>query len=175
MPGCGERLCRPWPVTARVASRPACGSPLQVCGGGCPRLPRRLGSAWWAAAPPASTRLSTSSRYRDGVWPRGGLAPAHEGAVPALPGSQRVLGWFSGLLVLFQPGRWCWGAAWGSPDPTSLPEPLWLGQVPLPSPLPWAVHSGLRLVAVSSSQVIFLESNNQQESASLKAVVIQQE
>lgn len=45
----------------------------------------------------------------------------------------------------------------------------------LPSPLPWAVHSGLRLVAVSSSQVIFLESNNQQESASLKAVVIQQE
>lgn len=85
--------------------------------------------------------------------------------------SQQLLGCFSGLPALLQPGRCCWGASWGSPDPTksSWASLVGVGTTAFIPACPWAVQSGLSLVAVSSSQVIFLES------ALLKVVVTQQE
>lgn len=46
-----------------------------------------------------------------------------EGGTSLLPGSKGVGERFCGLPAPFQPALWCWGAAWGSPDPTgsSLP------------------------------------------------------
>lgn len=53
-----------WVRGGEPAARPASPAlsllPPQVSGAGCPRVPRRQGSAWWAAAPRGSTRLSTS-------------------------------------------------------------------------------------------------------------------
>lgn len=64
----GKGYGRAWELTPRAASRPLCPSRLQVSSDGCPRPPRLLASAWWAAGPRGFTRLSTSSRYRGGIW-----------------------------------------------------------------------------------------------------------
>lgn len=57
---CGVGAGRGGEPAARPASPALSLLPPQVSGAGCPRVPRRQGSAWWAAAPRGSTRLSTS-------------------------------------------------------------------------------------------------------------------
>lgn len=80
---------------------------------------------WLSSAAPA-TRVCVVGSGPAGFYtaqhilkvPRWDL-PAGEGrdlpaeGTSALPASQQVLGWICGLLALLQPGRCCWGAAWG--------------------------------------------------------------
>lgn len=158
----GWRLLRlhalpvPLPLPRRSAAVPvlACPGASGLRGG---QRPRRL---LHGSAHPQGTGLGSG---------RGaGRGSAHPGRHLC---SQQLLGWFSGLPALLQTARCCWGASWGSPAPTksSWVSLVGVGTTASSPARSWAVQSGLSLVAVSSSQVIFLES------ALLKVVVTQQE